>query len=143
MNGKLLERCFVNLVCSFVGKEPENGFCFPQSHADFAKKAFASSSSPIKTWQAIRLGQRGKARNVSIEESYQMAEAINEKVDRLMIKAESLIQLGWTLEQDVFNSLEAKQAGRPIGKTKKRDQKAPESTIITMPNSNDTRTEAL
>lgn len=119
MNGKLLQRCFVNLVCSMVGEDAQSSTPRYGTHSEFAKAAFPLDPNAVKTWQSIRLGQKGKPREVSIEEAYSMACALNEKVDRLLVKAEYMIEGGWTLEQDIFTSNE-KQAGRP---TKKPAQK--------------------
>lgn len=113
MNGELLQRCFVNLVCSMIGEEMQKASPRYKTHSEFAKAAFPNDSNPVKTWQSIRLGQKGKPRGVSIEEAFSMANAFNEKVDRLLVKAEMLIEEGWNLEQDVFALPQAKQPGRP------------------------------
>lgn len=122
MNGELLQRCFVNLVCSMIGEEMLKASPKYKTHSDFAKAAFPTDSNPVKTWQSIRLGQKGKPRGVSIEEAFSMAQAFNEKVDRLLVKAEMLIEEGWSLEQDVFASPQAKQPGRPSKKAPQKNE---------------------
>ena len=99
MNGELLQRCFVNLICSMIGEEMTKPSPKYRTHSDFAKAAFPDDSNPVKTWQSIRLGQKGKPRGISIAEAFSMAQAFNEKVDRLLVKAEIMIEEGWKLNQ--------------------------------------------
>ena len=120
MNGYLLQRCFVNLVWSILAEGMRSPSAKYKTNYDFAKAAFPNDSNPEKVWQFIRLGQKGVPRGVSIEEAYSMAQAIDEKVDRLLVKAEMLIEDGWSLDQDISKSVEAKQPGRP---PKKEPQK--------------------
>ena len=116
MNGELLQRCFVNLICSMIGEEMTKPSPKYRTHSDFAKAAFPDDSNPVKTWQSIRLGQKGKPRGISIAEAFSMAQAFNEKVDHLLVKAEIMIEEGWELSQDVFVSPQAKKPGRPTKK---------------------------
>ncbi len=50
-----------------------------------------------------------------------MAQAFNEKVDRLLVKAKIMIEEGWELSQDVFVSPQAKKPGRPTKKSSTSD----------------------
>ena len=121
MNGELLQRCFVNLICSMIGEEMTKPSPKYRTHSDFAKAAFPDDSNPVKTWQSIRLGQKGKPRGISIAEAFSMAQAFNEKVDRLLVKAEIMIEEWWELSQDVFVSPQAKKPGRPTKKSSTSD----------------------
>ena len=121
MNGELLQRCFVNLICSMIGEEMTKPSPKYRTHSDFAKAAFPDDSNPVKTWQSIRLGQKGKPRGISIAEAFSMAQAFNEKVDGLLVKAEIMIEEWWELSQDVFVSPQAKKPGRPTKKSSTSD----------------------
>lgn len=109
MNGKLLERCFVNLIDAMI---EEGKIAYP-SRSSFAEAAFPGGENPTKIWQNIRKGQKGKPRDVSISEAYSMARACGENLDRLLVKAEVMIEQGWTLEQDIFNQEGSSKPGRP------------------------------
>ena len=121
MNGKLLQRCFVNILHSMLMEEMNKPSPRYKSNMDFAQKAFPNDTNAHKTWQSIKLGQKGKPREVSIEEAFGLAQAFDEKVDRLLVKAEVLIENGWTLEQDVFYESEAKLPGRRSKKTSEKN----------------------
>ena len=128
MNGKLVERCFVNLVLSMLMEDVQTENPRYKSQGDFSKAAFPNEPNHTKIWQAIKQGQKNSARRVSIEEAYSIAHAVGENVERLLIKSEMLIEEGWTLAQDVYYSEQAKQPGRP-----KKNQKREKNDVEKMP----------
>lgn len=115
--------CEYCLFVAFRGNEKSNPAY--KTHAEFARAAFFYEANPVKTWQAIRLGQKGKPREVSVAEAFYLAEAMGEKIDRLLIKSELMIESGWDVKSDVFEKEENKQPGRP---SKKNNQKLPLET---------------
>lgn len=142
MNGELLQRCFVNIVCAILDEEIQKHTPKYASYAAFAKVAFPNEAHSYKFWQAIRLGQKGKPRGVSIEDAFNMAQALGESVDRLLIKAEMLISDGWDLSQDVFSDNDNKKRGRPAKKAlEKKDIQENQSAYThrpTLPTSDST-----
>lgn len=115
----------MNLICSLLEQEMATPSPRFKSYTDFAKTTFPKEAHPVKIWQDIRLGRKGQQqpRGVSIEEACLLAFAFDEKVDRLLVKAELLIKDGWCLEQDVANLDEAKKPGRPTKNKSKKNTK--------------------
>lgn len=97
-----------------------------KTQGDFSKAAFPNEPNHAKIWQAIKQGQKNSPpRKVSIEDACSMANAVGETLERLLIRADMRIQDGWTLEQDIFFSPEAKLPGRP----KKAQKLTPPSKV--------------
>ena len=113
MEGRVIERCFVNLVLSMVLEDVHSDNPRFASQGDFSKAAFPNEPNHAKIWQAIKQGQKNSPRKVSVEEAYSMASALGESLDRLLVKAELKIEEGWGLNDDIYFSIAAKQPGRP------------------------------
>ena len=128
MSGKLLERCFVNIILERLLEEIKKDTPLFASQGEFAEKAFPKENNPEKIWQYLKNGQKGKPRSVTIEDAHAMANALNEKLDRLLVKAEIHIEEGWNLADDVFNKEEEKKSGRP-----KKDKNAQKNEHLAIP----------
>lgn len=110
MNGEIFERCLVYVL----GKRAEE---LGLNDTEFSNKVPAlkkKTGTPQNAWRAIRNGQRGKFREVSIEEAYDMAIAVGTTVDKLCWDVFNELRNGWSLEKDV--SLDKSKPGRPSKK---------------------------
>lgn len=105
MNGYLFERCFVSIVSRLATEK--HG-----SHSEFGRTVFLDAESPVNVWRNIRNGNRGKLRDVSLKDAFNMAEAMNMNFADLCWNVQRELAAGWTLEQDICHQEEPKR-GRP------------------------------
>ena len=113
MNELLFERCLVYVVSRLA----DDLF---QTETAFADKVFTDTSSPVNAWRAVRNGQKGGFRKVSVREAWNMAEAVGMSIDSLFFKVVRELGEGWTMEQDV--SLRKSDAGRPSKKSLEKNE---------------------
>lgn len=104
MDALLFERCLVSLVA-------EKAIEKYGTHADFAKIAFAGTAAPLNVWRAIRNGQKGKPREVSLRDAVQMADAIGMDLEVLCWQVARKLADGWASDDDVC--LKPSPRGRP------------------------------
>ena len=116
--GFLFERCFVSFVSKLALER-----C--GSHSEFGRLVFTDAESPINTWRNIRNGNRGKLRDITLKEAFQMAEALGTDLETLCWKVQKELEGGWTLAQDICHQEEAK-SGRPRKRNKEESQLVPQ-----------------
>lgn len=112
MDGYIFERCFVSYVSRLAVEQCGN-------HSEFARIAFDGVEAPANTWRNIRNGNRGKLRDVTLKDAFNMASSLGMDLETLCWKVRREIEEGWTPEQDVCHQ----EDGKP-GRRKKRAEGA-------------------
>ena len=102
----IFERCFLRLIEKLVRQAG-------MSDTEFSIKAFQGAENPVKAWQHLRNGNRGKYRRVTLEDAYSMALALGKDFTQLYWKTHDELENGWSLAQDGMPR-EKKAAGRPL-----------------------------
>lgn len=115
MNELLFERCLVYVVNRLADD-------LYDSETAFAEKVFTDTSSPVNAWRAVRNGQKGGFRKVSVREAWNMASAIGMSIDTLFFKVVRELDEGWSLDKDI-SVHKVKKAGRPPKKGATENQK--------------------
>ena len=95
-NFYLLERAFVTLVSTMI----EEGKLKPRirNHREFASIAFPDKGE--KTWKHIRIGQKGKAQALQVQDALAIAKAVGIPFSELLIRAKIMVETGWSLDMD-------------------------------------------
>ena len=110
MNGYTFERCFVSFVSRLAVENCGN-------HSEFARIAFSDSEAPANVWRNIRNGNRGKLRDVTLTDAFNMASTLGMDLETLCWKVRREIEEGWTPEEDVCYQEDSKP-----GRRKKRTE---------------------
>ena len=113
----IFERCFLRLIEKLVRQAG-------MSDTEFSIKAFQGAENPVKAWQHLRNGNRGKYRRVTLEDAYSMALALGKDFTQLYWQTHDELENGWSLAQDGMPT-EKKAAGRPL-KNKPPKERLPE-----------------
>lgn len=104
MESFLFERCFIWWIYQ---KAKDAGL----NHTTFALLAFKESESPPNTWRAVRNGNKGKFRLLTLQDAINMCDALGIELETALWQVRQEIKNGWTIAQDISNLSE--KAGRP------------------------------
>lgn len=109
MDYALLTRAIITYAADLV----ESGTLAPRirSQRDFANLVFPEAKDPDQAWKYLRRGQKGKTQVLSLEKALLIAEILGTDLPRLIMRAEIMLESGWTIENDV--SRREVSAGRP------------------------------
>lgn len=104
----LLERALVALVSKMI----EDGKLQPKirNHREFAMYAFPLRGE--KTWKNIRLGQKGKAQSLPLQDALSIADAVGMPLPELLVRAKIMIEQGWDLAVDPANANESQSTSK-------------------------------
>ena len=126
MNNYLIERALVTIVCKMI----KDGHLAPaiRNHAEFANLAFPQHNNNGEFWKAIRIGKGGRPpQPLLLIEAMAIADAIKIPLPMLYMRAQILVESGFTLADDPVNNKEqSKKKGKGMPKPEN-------SSVITQP----------
>ena len=99
MENLLLERAIVNLVANMV----DTGILRPEirNHSDFGRICFPEDMYAVGKWKNIRLGYKGKPKNLSFQDILAIARTAKMPLSDLILRANIMIEKGWRLSDDI------------------------------------------